>query len=496
MENQNVKDVDVCIIGAGPAGMAAAIRCAQVGAKVAVVDEQPRPGGQIYRAVTRDGHPNGHIFGPDYLYGANLVAQFQRAAIEHINEATLWRIDENKRVYWSRGGKAEQLQAKRIILATGAIERAFPFPGWTLPGVMTAGACQIMMKTSGVVPQQAVMVGTGPLLYLLAAQMVDAGSAPLALVDTQQPNQYFKSAKYASSLWTGRKYILKGLKLLAKLRKAGIKHYTGATDVAAFGDGKFERLSFSCGSNLHLLEAQNCLAHIGVIPNVQLSRAMGLAHEWDNVQLCWRPSLDDYYSSSLEGVAIAGDGSGIGGALVAELQGRLAGANALHEIGKIPPFVFSAEAKTLKKQIRQELAIRPFLDTLYSPPRQAMQPADDTIICRCEEVTAGQIRQHARAGVNGINQIKTFTRCGMGPCQGRYCGPVVAQVISMQTAQPMEKVGYYRIRHPIKPLKLGELASLTSHKQSFMHKYQHKEFKHVQHSETIHQSTHEQSSDS
>lgn len=153
--------IDVCVIGAGPAGMKAAVRCARAGASVSVIDEQPRPGGQIYRAVRENGHPNGDVFGPDYLRGSALVKAFNQATITHISEATLWRIDDNNTVYLSQHGKAQKIVAKQIIIATGAIERSFPFPGWTLPGVMTAGACQIMMKTSGLVPKQAVMVEPG-----------------------------------------------------------------------------------------------------------------------------------------------------------------------------------------------------------------------------------------------------------------------------------------------------------------------------------------------
>uniref|UniRef100_UPI003D122A29 (2Fe-2S)-binding protein n=1 Tax=Vibrio sp. TaxID=678 RepID=UPI003D122A29 len=372
-----------------------------------------------------------------------------------------------------------------------AIERSFPFPGWTLPGVMTAGACQIMMKTAGVIPQNAVMVGTGPLLYLLAAQMTDAGSPPKAIVDTQQPDSYFKASKYLLNAWLGKKYLVKGIGLLAKIKKAGVKHYTRATDIAGYGEGKLERINFRCGNQWHALEAENCLAHIGVIPNVQLTRAMEMDHHWDPVQVCWRPTLDENNSSSIEGVAIAGDSGGIGGALVAEHQGNLTAVSALYALGKLPQQQYDVESKSLKKVIKRELAIRPFLDTLYTPPEQALQPADDTIVCRCEEVTAGQVRQHAVQGANGINQIKTFTRCGMGPCQGRYCGPTVAQIIANETGQSMEKVGYYRVRYPIKPLKLGELASLTPVSQSFMKQYKSKEVSHGQHSETVHQSTHE-----
>ena len=492
MQQQIENVVDVCVIGAGPAGMKAAVRCSEAGARVIVIDEQPRPGGQIYRAMQENGHPNGHIFGPDYLRGSELIKAFHQAKITHIPEATLWRVDEDNTVYWTKRGKAFKTFAKQIIIATGAIERSFPFPGWTLPGVMTAGACQIMLKTSGLVPKQAVMVGTGPLLYLLAAQMAEAGTPPKAIVDTQQTSSYFKAIGYASNAWKGRKYLIKGLGLLAKLRKAKIKRYTGATEIEAEGKGCVQRLKFQCGGKSVSLDADTILVHIGVIPNVQLTRAMELDHHWDPVQMCWKPTLSDDNMSSRQGVYIAGDNGGIGGALVAELQGELTACCVLSAVSVHNCEQYIKHAIDLKTLIERELAVRPFLDTLYTPPNQAIAPPDNTIVCRCEEVTAGQIRQHASAGAR-INQIKTYTRCGMGPCQGRHCGTTVAHIISNKVGVSMEQVGYYRIRNPIKPLNLGELASLTPKNQSFIRKYESKGINHEQHPKTVHQPANEQS---
>ena len=487
-------NVDVCIIGAGPAGMAAAIDCAKAGASVVLLDEQARPGGQIYRAIRADGHPHGELFGPDYLHGATLVEALGNARLQHITEATIWRVDPDKTVFWSRRGQAEQLKARRVILATGALERPFPFPGWTLPGVMTAGACQILLKTAGVAPQQAVMVGTGPLLYLLAAQLLNAGAAPAAIVDTQTPQHYLKASRYLANALKGHKYITKGLMLLRQIRKAGIKHYTHATDISAHGNNKVERLSFRSAGKDITLPAASVLSHVGVLPNVQLTRAMTLEHNWDPVQRCWRPRLDEHNNTSLAGVAVAGDSAGIGGALVAEYQGYLTAAEALYALGKITKEQWRKRTRAYRAKIIRESAIRPFLDTLYAPPQQALTPPDNTIVCRCEEVTAGEIRRHARSGCNGINQIKTYTRCGMGPCQGRYCGQTVAEIIADETGRDIREVGYYRIRHPIKPLKLGELASLTPASQSFIQRYntgQQKENKHDSHPEAVHQPANE-----
>lgn len=305
-------------------------------------------------------------------------------------------------------------------------------------------------------------------LYLLAVQMSDAGATPKAIVDTQQSASYLKAAGYWLNAWQGRNYIAKGLTLLSKIHKLGIKRYTSSTDIEALGSQRLEGLTFQSSGRTVELKGETVLAHIGVIPNVQLTRAMGLEHVWDSLQVCWKPKLDSNNMSSRYGVFVVGDSGGIGGAIVAELQGELVAQNTLQDHELNGNLITKNNDNPIKAIINKELSVRPFLDALYTPPKQALTPSDQTIVCRCEEVTAKQILDHVDQGACGINQIKTFTRCGMGPCQGRHCGSTVAHIISDKVGISMEKVGYYRLRNPIKPLKLGELASLTPAKSSFI----------------------------
>ena len=176
---------DLAVIGAGPAGMAAARVAAEAGARVVLLDEQPAPGGQIYRAITTGGAGRGGVLGSDYLAGAELARGLDHPDIHHVVGATVWRVDAGREIAFSMESAAHLLHARRIVLATGAIERPFPFPGWTLPGVMTAGAAQILLKSAGVVARDAVLAGSGPLLYLIAHQMIAAGAPPAALVETR-----------------------------------------------------------------------------------------------------------------------------------------------------------------------------------------------------------------------------------------------------------------------------------------------------------------------
>lgn len=455
--------VDLIVIGAGPAGMAAATEAAGLGLSVTVLDEQTSAGGQIYRAVTGAGAGRGAILGQDYLDGAGLAQAMQSSGARHVTGAVVWNIEPDGKgitVTWSQDGRAAQMRAARLILATGALERPVPIPGWTLPGVMTAGAGQILLKASGIVAERAVLAGAGPLLYLLAAQMVRAGTPPLALVETQSLRDTIRALPHLARGLRGWRTLIKGLGLLAELRRAGVRRITGASDLAVEGQDRVAALRFAAGGQTQRIACDTVLLHQGVVPNTQASRALRLEHAWLSAQQCFAPRLDAWGETSHTGIFVAGDGAGIAGALAAAEAGRLAALQVAHQLGKIDADARDARAHGPAGRLAAERALRPFLDAAYPPVAQVLSPADDTIICRCEEVTAGQVRGWAKLGCTGPNQTKAFGRVGMGPCQGRYCGVTVTALLAEAQGMDPAEVGAYRIRAPLKPVTLGEVASL------------------------------------
>ncbi|WP_137702099.1 FAD/NAD(P)-dependent oxidoreductase [Marimonas lutisalis] len=451
---------DLIVIGAGPAGMAAAAEAGRAGLSVLVLDEQSQPGGQIYRDVERVVPLRGDLLGADYAAGLPLAQGLAEQGVSHLNGAVSWAIEEGGRVMFTRAGRAEQAEGRRILLATGALERPMPVPGWTLPGVMTVGAAQILLKQSGVVPERAVLAGSGPLIYLTAAQMVRAGVPPLALVETQTRGDALRAARHMGGALRGWRYLLKGLGLMRELKRAGVQRFVGAEALAVMGDDRAEGLRFRRGGRDHEIACETVLLHHGVVPNTQAARSIGVAHRWDAVQQCFSPVLDEWGRTGVEGVLIAGDGAGIGGAKAAEYAGRLAALQVAEDLGAITAHARDEVARHLRGDLRRERAIRPFLDTAYPPYAGAITPEDATLVCRCEEVTAGDIRRFARMGCLGPNQAKAFGRAGMGPCQGRYCGLAVSAILAQETGQSMDETGYYRIRPPLKPVTLGELAAM------------------------------------
>ncbi len=201
------------------------------------------------------------------------------------------------------------------------------------------------------------------------------------------------------------------------------------------------------------------LVHEGVVPNIHPTMALGCAHDWRDDQLCWVPRLDAWGETSLPGLFVAGDGAGIAGAQAAGWRGEIAAIGVAQRLGRVDDAEATRRATAPRRQLDRALAIRPFLDALFRPRAALFAPSDDTVVCRCEELTARDIRA-AATGTPGPNQVKAFTRAGMGPCQGRQCGYTVAHLLAAMQKRPVAEIGFYRIRPPLKPVTLGELASL------------------------------------
>jgi NADPH-dependent 2,4-dienoyl-CoA reductase/sulfur reductase-like enzyme len=460
---------DLVVIGAGPAGQSAAIAAAGLGIAVLVVDEQAAPGGQIHRGITTTPVRDRAVLGADYWRGLPLAQRFLASGGDYAAGAKLFSLlpagDEPGRyaeieLGLSIAGQARPVFAREVILATGALERPFPIPGWTLPGVLTAGAAQIALKAHGLVPAgRVVLAGSGPLLLLVASQLRAAGADITAVLDTTPAANRPAAARFALGFLRSP-YLAKGLRLLATAR-GGPRRIAGVTALRAEGGERLRGVAFRAGGGEQRLDCDLLLLHQGVVPNTAISNAIGCAHEWDPWQLCWVPRLDPWLCSTVPGVAIAGDGGGIAGAECAAESGTLAALGAAHRLGRLD----AAERDRRAAPVRQALGRlgrgRRFLDALYRPADGFRVPPEAaTVVCRCEEVTAGQIREAVAGGATGPNQLKAFLRCGMGPCQGRLCALTVTELVAAERRLPPAEIGTYRARPPFKPVTMGELAAL------------------------------------
>ena len=457
-----MKHYDIIVIGAGPAGMAAANTASQHGASVLVLDEQATPGGQIYRSIEANQSASRPELGETYLAGAPLAKAFRGSNIQYEPGATVWQLGQDRQVGYSKDGAARMVTASEVIIATGAQERPLPVAGWTLPGVMTVGAAQILLKESALGVENAVFAGTGPLLYLVVHQYLEAGIPIKAVIDLTPKGNYLRAVRHSLGAISGFSKIYEGWRWKQDITKSGVPLIEGVVDLKVIGTDNVTGIRYKKGNTWQQIDCENVLLHQGVVPNLNLMLAAGCDSHWSEAQACWNIDVDAWFQSSLAGISVAGDGASIGGAVAAEQRGALTALGALIRLRKISTKTRDSLSAPIRKTLDGEMRVRPFLDALFRPADIFRAPVDDdVVVCRCEEVTAGQIRETVDIGCNGPNQLKSYTRCGMGPCQGRFCGLTASEIIADKLGVSVSEVGYYRLRPPIKPISLCELAAMA-----------------------------------
>ncbi len=455
---------DLLIVGAGPAGMAAAVTARKAGLAVFVADEAPAPGGQIFRSVLAPPAQSAAL-GPEYAAGATLARTFSDCGARLLAGATVFMVEPGQEAGFETSllinGSARRVLTRAVLIATGALERPFPVPGWTLPGVMTAGAAQTMLKASGVVPSATLhLVGTGPLLYLLAAQYARLGVPVAALLDTTPRGNWAKALPHLPAFLTGS-YAWKGIGLLREVL-ASTRVIRNVRNLSIHGQGRAEEIRCLAGGRALSLPTETVLLHQGVVPQVNLAMACGVPHRWNPNRLAFEPELGAAGETSRPGLYIAGDTGGIAGAQAAQHRGTLVALAILRDLGRDLSGLDLPDAVATERALRKALRGRAFLDAFYRPLDEFRVPAeDDVVVCRCEEVRAGEIRSLARQGVQGPNQAKFFSRAGMGPCQGRLCGLTICETMAAETGRSPAEIGHMRVRAPVKPVTVGAMAALS-----------------------------------
>jgi len=448
---------DVLVIGAGPAGMSAALELRRHGMSVTVADDQPTPGGRIFAAIEKR-----EVHGHEDRQGADLVARFRREGGQYLPETEAWGIEAAPTVYLSRNGSATMIEPRFVLLATGAQERPMPFPGWQLPGVMTVGASQILLKTARQIPDEPVwLAGTGPLLLLYAQQLIAAGGSVAGILDTTAPGRIRAAAGLIpAALRYGWSDLVRGLAWLVQMHS--VKVIRNVTALEAIGPERLSKVRYTTRENgSGDIDTGLLLIHDGVVPAVHATMAAGCRHRWNPVQQTFEPVLDAFRASSNPAIYIAGDAASIAGARAATLCGRLAAIGIARAAGKLTHLQADTAARPLRAKLASAAGFRHLIDALYPPSR--LDIPDGTMVCRCEEVTAGEVRSALNNRRHlGPDGVKIETRAGMGPCQGRQCGLSLTRLVAEAHGMSPEEAGFLRIRSPLKPLTLGELATLET----------------------------------
>ncbi len=448
----------VLVVGAGPAGTSAAETLLNHGVRPILVDEAPKSGGQIYRR-----QPNGFTRPAKALYGfeakkaVRLHQRFDalKDRIDYRPETLVWNLWRGTAHVAGPNGMAE-IPYDALLLATGAMDRTIPLPGWTLPGVYSMGGAQVALKYQGcAIGARVVFCGTGPLLYLVAYQYAKAGAQVVAVLDSSRLTTGFG---LVGDLATGGMTILKGVYYAAWLRARGITVLNGVTPLGFDGTASVNAVRVqTSGDGIKLFSCDAVGYGFGLKPETQLGDLAGAPFRFDLAARLWLPMVDED-GRSRQGLYLAGDGVSIMGADAAALRGELAALALLADHGVA---VSKARLSRRRRQLRRLNRFRGALDRLFPFPARLIPAIDDDIIvCRCEAISAKSIREAAsKYGAAEVNRCKALTRAGMGRCQARLCAPNIAELIADELNLPVEAVGRLRGQAPIKPLSIGLIRS-------------------------------------
>jgi NADPH-dependent 2,4-dienoyl-CoA reductase/sulfur reductase-like enzyme len=411
------------VVGAGPAGLAAAHAAMTQGARVGIVDDNPLAGGQIWRG------------GPDLQADVRAPQLWSalRASdrVQYLPQTRVLYAPQPGQVKVQSPTDAATLQYDRLILATGARERLLPFPGWTLPGVTGAGGLQALAK--GGYPLQGkrvVVAGSGPLLLASAATLRSKGAQIVAIVEQAATPALIG---FGVGLLATPSKITQAMQLMSDL--SGVPYLRNSYVHSAHGDGTLQSVQIQRGSERELdtLQCDYLACGYGLLPNVELAQALGCAVQSQEQRTVVQ--VDEWQQTSVPGVYCAGEGTGVGGVDLALAEGRIAGLAATgHQADAKTVFAERARWQKFAARLARAFALRPEVRTLAG---------DDTIVCRCEDVCHGELRTQT-----GWRSAKLQTRCGMGPCQGRICGGATEILYGWRPDA---------VRMPVSPARIGTL---------------------------------------
>jgi len=446
------------IVGAGPAGIRAAQTLVAHGVRPVLIDEAARAGGQIYR------RPPAHFKrAPAMLYGMEAsratgvhdAIDSVEGRIDYWPDSLVWNVQDSRLdVMHGPTQTTRTVPYNQLIVATGATDRVLPVPGWTLPGVYTLGGAQVALKFQGcAIGSRVVFMGTGPLLYLVAYQYAKAGVDVVAVLDTARLGDQLAAVP---AMLTQPAVFAKGVYYVGWLRAHGVALRSGIQPVRVLGESGNERVSgvvWNKDGREHTLACDAVAFGYALRSETQLADLLGCRFAFAPLHRAHLPERDAAGRSSVAGVYLAGDGAGIMGADAAEWAGELAALTLLADHGVQ---VDANQARLLEGKLQKLTGFREGLERAFPFPQNwAAQAPDELIVCRCENITAGQLRQTIGAsGIDDINRLKALTRVGMGRCQGRICGVAAAEILAHANGLPVSQVGRLRGQAPIKPIPI------------------------------------------
>lgn len=470
---------DLAIIGAGPAGMSAALAAADNGLSVVVIDEQQRPGGQIFRQPPREF--SGSVLHPTagYEWATGLIAEFE--SDERLTTEFGWTAigvlrsgddPETLRVainHPSRGTRV--LGARRLLIATGAYDLPVAFPGWTLPGIMTAGGMQTLVKAQKLAPVgDVVLAGAHPLLLLVADLLIHNGVRVKEVAFAQRIPTPADLVRALGAVPGHVKMLAETGGIVARLIRHGVRISTKTVVSAAAGDGALDSVELAKVDSTwkrtgptRTVSADSLVLGYGFSASTELARQLGCDLVFDSPLGGWVVAHTDDLETTVPGVYVAGEPTGVAGADQSRAEGTLAGLSISRGLGRPVP---RAEIEAARRELSATSRFATVVQSMFEPAREALGAlaTAETTVCRCELVTRADLDGFLDASpfVGSINAVKLSCRTGMGPCQGRYCESTVGAVLSNARDQPIGLGGRFSAHLPIKPVPVGDLRALDA----------------------------------
>jgi D-hydroxyproline dehydrogenase subunit alpha len=439
---------EVLIVGGGAGGLNAAIVAARAGASVVVLDERKVPGGQYYKQPA-----DCPVLDRQQAGGASLLEAARGSGATILGGVEVWGAFDGPLILAERNGGALVARPKKLIVATGAYERPAMVPGWTLPGVMTTGAAQTLWRSYRTLPGRSVAVcGSGPLNLQVALELAQGG-AEVALVAEAAPSPLTAPLAALGLVLAGPTLSLKGAGLIRGLRgrRIPIRYRTVLSAIEAAGEGL--RLTFEGPGGAQQVTVDALCMNYGFEPQNEILRLLGAAMHYDPAFGHLRCQRFETMETSVPGVFAVGDCAGLGGAPAAETEGRIAGAAAAAACGHGDGHDLFADQRALVRHRRFQRR----LWALHAPAPHPLTATDETIICRCEEVTLAEMRAAMGDHAGHVGTVKRVTRLGMGSCQGRYCGPVAVRLLAARRGKAIEDLSFFAPRVPIKPVAISTI---------------------------------------
>ena len=468
MTTATLKDkYDVIIVGSGFSGIVAASRLAEADLDILVVDENLHIGGQLLRKIPESLGENA-AYHPDYTkkIGYRFIESCKRQKIQILNRTRVLGIYPDNRILLEiEETSSKQLSFETILMATGARERFLPFKGWTLPGVVSTGLLQVMMKSNGVLPARNMVIGgSGLFLYAAAYEFLKNKGTLLGLYE--QTGMLGK-IKMVPTLLGQVPKMVEGVRYMSKIVLSGVIPQFRRRVVEARGNGCLEEVVVArtdaeghpvVGSE-KIIKADGLAVGYGFVPNIELPQLAGCPLEYLEERGGWVVKVDDQMRGNGDHVYCAGEPTGIGGAFKSITEGEIAALSILNRFGKVAAADFQTKLAKLIRERDHHLQFGKYFNSLYQvTPRMLLDVPDEVIVCRCEDIQMGELRQAVKDGYTTPSALKVAVRSGMGNCQGRTCGPVIYDLMSLLTGKPHEEAGAFSVRPPVKPATIGSMS--------------------------------------